>query len=115
MAMPISDANDLNTVAHWAMGHRSSTPDGGGYPVTDEDATDALRRLTGKAYRSLSAGLTPERVRLSATATTRERLLQIARARDLTLPQQEAFAAVLDVLDRVERKAAAAAGEGDHG
>jgi len=65
MSMPISDANDLNTVLLWCMGK----PRYGHRPVTDQEATDAARRITVKAYKALSAGLHPEQVQLTRTVS----------------------------------------------
>ena len=62
MRILITDATDINTVLRWAMGHRTSWP--GAPAITDENATDAAKRLTAKAYKSLSAGLRPEQVTL---------------------------------------------------
>lgn len=64
--MTITDANDINTVLHWAMGHPARWP--GGPPVTDEDATAAAKGLAAKTYRALSGGLTPDQVELKRTA-----------------------------------------------
>jgi hypothetical protein len=114
MAMPVSDASNLNTVIEWAMGRKITIHTdvrGGGSLITDQVATEAARRLIAKAYKSLMAGLPPERVRLSSTAFIRERLLQIAKHLELTPREQDAFAGVIDVLDRIERDAATAAGE----
>jgi hypothetical protein len=106
MGMPVSDANQVNTLVHWALGHRVSGR--GGYTVTDDDATQAAQHLIGKAYKSLSAGLTPGQLRLSATATVRERLLQVTTDRELSPEETAAVATVLNVLDRIERDAATA-------
>lgn len=62
MTMTITDASDINTVLQWAMGHRARWP--GGPAVTDQDATDAAKRLTAKALKALSAGLRPKQVLL---------------------------------------------------
>lgn len=65
--MTITEANDVNTLVHYAMGHRTPWP--GGPEITGADATAAAKRLTAKAYKALSAGLTPDQVdlvRLSA-------------------------------------------------
>jgi hypothetical protein len=65
--MTITEANDVNTVLCWAMGHMVRYP--GGPPVTDEDATEAARRLAGKASRALMAGLRPDEVTLDRAQT----------------------------------------------
>lgn len=62
--MTITDANDVNTVLGWAMGHE----DWHGAPVTDEDATTAGRRLAARAHKALSAGLSAGQVELKRTA-----------------------------------------------
>jgi hypothetical protein len=77
MSMPISDANDLNTVLLWAMGRRVRYP--GGPPVTDEDATAAARRLAAKAQKALMAGLYPEQVELTRDGPADAQVLEAAR------------------------------------
>jgi hypothetical protein len=106
MAMPISDASNLNTVLEWAMGRDTMDRLGsrGGSRISDGVATDAARQLTAKAYKSLMAGLRPDQVHLSATATVRERLLQIEKARTLTDEQEGAICVVYDILDEIERE-----------
>jgi hypothetical protein len=109
MAMPIADANAVNTLIEWAMGRRMTAD---GRVITDEDATAAARRLTRKAFEALAAGLKPEWVNLSASRATRERLIRLANqpGDGLDLADQLAIGRVLDVLDRIDRKAATAAG-----
>lgn len=63
MALTIGDAKDINVVLHWAMGLDVHWP--GGPPLTDEQATEAGKRLAGKAYRALYAGIMPEHVTLT--------------------------------------------------
>ncbi len=63
MSMPISDANDVNTVLRWSMGH--STRHRGGPLLTDEEATAAAQRIVAKAHKALSAGLRPDQVQLT--------------------------------------------------
>lgn len=65
--MPISDANDINTVVQWAMGNRVRWP--GGPAITDDDATAAAQRLTAKAHKALMAGLRPDQVQLARGAS----------------------------------------------
>ena len=62
MSIPITHANDINTVLDWAMDRPART---GRPPVSDEDATVAAKRLAGKAHKALSAGLRPEQVELA--------------------------------------------------
>lgn len=64
--MTITEANDINTVLHWAMGHREAWP--GGPRITAQDATAAARRLTARAQKTLLAGLGPADVTLAAPA-----------------------------------------------
>lgn len=61
MAIPITDATDINTLLDWAMGR--TRPYGGA--VTADEATAAGKRLAAKANRALSAGLTPDDVDLT--------------------------------------------------
>jgi hypothetical protein len=61
MAIPVSDATDINTLLDYLMGR--SRP--GFDLVTAEEATAAARRLAGKAYKALSAGLAPDDVDLT--------------------------------------------------
>jgi hypothetical protein len=107
MAMPVSDSNDVNTLVQWALG----CPD---KQLTDQAATAAARRLLAKAYKSLYAGLLPDRVRLSAADTAWQRLTALRAAEysagRLTDDEAAAFNVVLGVLVRVtEREAVAAA------
>jgi hypothetical protein len=61
MAIPITDATDINTLLDFMMGR--TRPYGGA--VTADEATAAARRLVAKANRALSAGLTPGDVNLT--------------------------------------------------
>jgi hypothetical protein len=77
MAMPISDANDINTVLHWLRGDTARWP--GGPALTAGDTVSAARRLAGKAYKALGAGLHPGEVSVAVTRRTRdERLAELA-------------------------------------
>ena len=60
--MPVTDrdATDLNTLLHWL----TARPRPGGQ-VTAEEATDAARRLTDAARKTLMAGLTPADITLT--------------------------------------------------
>lgn len=59
--MNIGEARDINTVLLWAMRkHRHAT----NTLVTDEEATEAARRLAHKALKTLMAGLNPYDVTL---------------------------------------------------
>ncbi len=71
MSLTGVDSNDINTVLHWAMGHRARRP--GGAPVTDETATEAARRLAAKAHKALYAGLRPEQVQLTRAVSEASR------------------------------------------
>ena len=60
--MNTREANDVNVVLHWAMGHVVTRP--GGELVTDEWATAAAKRLAAGAEKTLMAGLGPDDVQL---------------------------------------------------
>jgi hypothetical protein len=98
MALSTSEANDIAIVTEWAMGRRVTGQTA--CLITDGQATEAARRLAGKAHRALHGGsLPPERVRLSATETVRERLTQAVNAGDwgrVTAGERKAVSAVLD-------------------
>jgi hypothetical protein len=110
MALSTSEANDIAIVTEWAMGRRVTRQTA--CRITDGQATEAARRLAGKAHRALHGGsLPPEHVRLSATATVRERLTQADKTGDwgpLSADEQKAVRGVLDLIDRIDRAAAAA-------
>ena len=63
--MNITEANAVNQVLHWAMGHRVAYA--GGPRITDEDATKAAKLLATRAEKVLSAELGPDDVELRRT------------------------------------------------
>ena len=109
MALSVREAHDAVLVIEWATGRRVTLAGG---CVSDERATDAARRLTERARKALAAGPRPEEVRLSSARVLRELLIQLANqpGDGLDLADQLAIGRVLDVLDRIDRQAATAAG-----
>jgi hypothetical protein len=61
MSMTIGEANDLNTLLHWILSRQQ--PYCG--HVLDHEATEAAKRLTTKANKTLHAGLRPDEITLS--------------------------------------------------
>lgn len=59
--MTITDARDVNTVLLWVMGKSRLYHE---HP-SDAEATEAARRLAGKAHKTLLAGLKPDDVVLN--------------------------------------------------
>ena len=109
MALNVREANAACRLILWARGHQVAEF---GARVTDEDATEAARMLATAVNRAIHAGPQPGSIALRWTHTVRERLIQLESrpGASLSLAEREAVSAVLDVLDRIDRQAAMAAG-----
>jgi hypothetical protein len=109
MVMPIADANDINTVLHWLRGDSRRYPLGP--RISAEETLEAARRLAGKAYKALSAGIIPDQVAVelrpsyaapSAETETLNHLAGLLR-QSPRLDDEEMIAAVYDIVGQTGR------------